>query len=629
MTEVYISQQRVYFKEGTSLKLTIENTFFEDAGSYTLDVVFPLDIEQNRRVFGPVGRLDVSKRQQTFEAMVIVDSKVVFKGMAKVTGISNTEVKLQLLSGNSSVKFWAKAQKMYIDELHYEYTDTNRSFDGYKTDDGFWGTPLIEAGTFPGKKGVYCYVPTMDENGSSPVENCYKGLWNEHHLMINTDEQMVIYHRGEPPRLGYYIEINRQNISPNLMFVAKWIFQHLGYRLNRNDRDNDFVNGIYIANARNTTTFRRHDQHSNSADEMSMAKALPHWTVEEFIKQLQNFLNVTVVFDDIRGTVDIIEASYTTGTVDITDDVLDEYEVEVIDDEDVPENLYDSNVKYKQGTSEYHGTSLVEQEVISSFSEVKCSYEEFLVQWDAMSADDCKHTIWTTERGQFCAKVDAGENGTETLTPVRFNHFGAIVRNTDNDSDVELKIAPVATTTEVEMPVFEWQGAGGQVYRDASNYRWTTKQTVLCLQNQYQAANKPTVWDAINGTQEDGSEKEDIMQVFLMDGKAVASGFYHLTYQMPYTHPEWQKPNDKVSHESWSLALAADDSLQTVGGLHGTARLQNRNAEHRVRFTADRIPSVYAVFLIRNKRYACKKLEALFNNEGMEKVVTGYFEEIL
>lgn len=447
--------------------------------------------------------------------------------------------------------------------------------------------------------------------------------------MINIEEQTVIYHGGEPMNKGYFIEVNRENISPNLMFVAKWIFSHLGYTLDRNDRDSDFVNGIYIANARNTTTFRRHDQHSNSADEMSMAKTLPHWTVEEFIKQLQNFLNATVVFDDIKGTVDIIASAYTTGMVDITADVLDEYEVEVIDDEDVAANLYDSNVKYKEGTSEYHGIDIVEQEVISSFSEVKCTYEEFLTQWEAMSADDRKHTIWTTERGQFCAKVETGDNNTETLTPIRFNHFGAIVRNTDNENDVELKIAPVATTTEVEMPVFEWDGAGANVYRDAFQYRWTTKQTVLCLQNQYEASNKPTVWDALQGNNDSGTEKEDIMQVFLMDDKAVASGFYHLTYQVPFTHPEWQKPNDRVSHKSWSLAIAADDSVSTIGGLHSSARLQNRNAEHRIRFKAYSIPSVYAVFLVRNKQYACKKLEVQFSSTGMERIILGYFEEIL
>ena len=635
MTEVFIDQQRVFFKENTSLKLTIENTFFEDAGSYTLDVVFPLDIWQNRKVFGAINRPDTSTRYQTFDAMVLTDSKVVFKGIAKITGVNDKEVKLQLLSGNSRVKFWAKAEKMYIDELRYEYTDTNHSMDGWATDDAFSNTPLITAGTFPGKKGYYCYVPTLDENGSAPAEGSFKGLWNEQHLMINVAEQQRLYHNQpplqDPETRNYYIEVARECISPNLMFVAKWIFQSFGYTLERNDVDNDFVNGIYIANARNTTTFRPGDGgRRNSADEMSMAKALPHWTVEEFIKQLQNFLNVTVVFDDIRGTVEIVRSAHTDGVVDISDCTEDEYEVEVMDDEDAKSNLYDSNVKYKKGESDYHGIDMVEREVIDSFNEIECSAAESSDQWASMTSDDKKTAVWTTEQGQFCAKI-TGEGQNETLERIRFNHFGGIVRNPANDNDVELKISPVATTAEIEMPVFEWDSSGNfrNIYRDAFQFKWTCKQTVLCLKNQYEAANKPTVWDAINGNQEEESEKEDIMQVFLMDDKAVPTGFYHLTFQTPFTHRDYNRPDASVVHESWSLALANDNSVYNISKLHQAARRQNRNAEHVFKFLSDGIPSVYAIYMLKNKKYACKKLEVQFTAEGKEKAVTGYFEEVL
>ena len=129
------------------------------------------------------------------------------------------------------------------------------------------------------------------------------------------------------------------------MFVTRWIFEHLGYTIRRNDRDTAFVNSIYIATARRTTRKSNGTNVISSHTEKAMAKALPHWTVEEFVKQLQNFLNVTVIFDDITGCVDIISDVYTDGTKDITNSVEDEYEVEIIDEEDVESNLYDSNVK--------------------------------------------------------------------------------------------------------------------------------------------------------------------------------------------------------------------------------------------------------------------------------------------
>ena len=137
---------------------------------------------------------------------------------------------------------------------------------------------------------------------------------------------------GTVEAVGIFLEGGTDEANGSL-HVLHQRTDELGGTIARNDVDNDFVNGIYIATARNTTTYRRHDGRSNSADEMSMAKALPHWTVEEFIMQLQNFLNVTVVFNDIAGTVDIINSAYTEGVVDISDVAQDEYEVEVIDDE--------------------------------------------------------------------------------------------------------------------------------------------------------------------------------------------------------------------------------------------------------------------------------------------------------
>lgn len=618
MTEVYINQQKVFFKEDTSLKLTIENTFFEDAGSYTLDVVFPLDIEQNRRVFGAINRMDVQKRYQKYDARIVGDSRIMFKGTAKITSINAEEVKMQLLSGNSSVKFWTKAQKMYIDDLAYEYTDTRSSMDGYVGLDSFWWETIISAGSFPGKKGIYCYVPILNESEGHEETTRSNGLLNQQFLMRHND--ML----GMP----YYIELFRDCICPNLMFVFRWIVGSLGYTIRRNDRDDDFVNAIYIATARRTTVASTGLNNKSSSEEMAMAKALPHWTVEEFIKQLQKFLNVTVIFDDLTETVDIISDTFTDGVIDITDTVEDEYEVEMIDDEDVEANLYDSNVIYKEGASDYHDIDMVDREVIRTFTEIKCTHAEFLTQWSDMDDDEKKITIWTTEQGQFCAKINTDGN-TETLEKIRFNHFGGIIRNTKNDDDIELKISPVATTLDISMFLYSYYATENGRRISLGDPKDRRDHTVLCLQNQYEAVNKQTVWDALQGEHASESQKEDIMQVFLMDDKAVPVNYQDMTYQTPFTHRTYNLPRPSVVHENWSLSLANDDSEKNIGKMHETARRQNRNAEHHIKFVADNIPSVYSIFVVRNKCYACKKLEVRFDAKGMDKEISGYFEEIL
>lgn len=624
MTEVFINNEIVFFEEGKSLKLTIENAFFEDSGSYTLDISFPLSIEQNLRIFGCVNRMDVSKRQTSFEAEIKIDNKTEFKGSAKITNITDEEIKLQLLSGNSRVKFWTRAEGLYIDELQYEYTDCISSLSGYVGTDGYNGIPIIKAGAFPGVKGVYCYVPVQDENGSAPDYTGNMGIWNAVVLAVHNDDYNFFYKQGATPQdpKPFYISIQRDCICPNLMFVAKWVFKHLGYELKRNDRDNDFINGIYIATALNTTIRNRRTTNFNSADEMAMAKALPHWTVEEFIKQLQNFLNVTVVFDDINQTVDIIADAFTDGKIDITADVMDEYEVEVIDDEDVVENLYDSNINYKKSDSGYDITRIIDYEVIKNFEQRKCTLNEFVKQLEDMDEEEQKRIVWTTEEGQFC--IDGNGN------IKRFNLFGGIVRNEKNDNDIELKIAPVAITTDIKLQIRTYSTPGNKIYIDSfsGSFLKEIDQRVLSLKNQYAKANEPTVWDAINDNAEEGTEKEDIMQVFLMDDVPIDMNFYGISCQMPFTHWGFH-PAGYGYDKLWSLSLSNDKAEHNIGKLHETGYKLNRNTEHHIKFHAEHIPSVYSVFYIRNKRYACKKLEVNITEEGLSPIITGYFEEIL
>lgn len=60
MTIIYLDGQPVVVSK-KSLKLTVENPFFTKTSSYTYDVDFPLDIPDNRKIFGRIQRLDVAK----------------------------------------------------------------------------------------------------------------------------------------------------------------------------------------------------------------------------------------------------------------------------------------------------------------------------------------------------------------------------------------------------------------------------------------------------------------------------------------------------------------------------------------------------------------------------------------
>ena len=53
MTQIYLDDTQLYMAEG-NIKLTRENAYFSQSGSYTLDVQLPLDIATNKIFFGNI-----------------------------------------------------------------------------------------------------------------------------------------------------------------------------------------------------------------------------------------------------------------------------------------------------------------------------------------------------------------------------------------------------------------------------------------------------------------------------------------------------------------------------------------------------------------------------------------------
>ena len=61
-TILYLNDTQVYPDGNQSIKLTRENPYFTHSESYTLDVVLPMDILDNRQFFQNIQRIDRTKR---------------------------------------------------------------------------------------------------------------------------------------------------------------------------------------------------------------------------------------------------------------------------------------------------------------------------------------------------------------------------------------------------------------------------------------------------------------------------------------------------------------------------------------------------------------------------------------
>lgn len=611
MTKVYINEARVFPEmENQPIKITFENPFFEDSGSYTLELTFPLSIEDNVKVFGKLNRLDVTKTPADFNALIISENRTVFKGVAKITKVTEKSVGLQLLSGNSKVWFGSRYEKLFIDEIFQMFNDWELSEmsvpstkEGHSTVTGQY---CFKEGQFYGVKGEWVAIPVYDENEDATANNFHVTT------AIFADRKVS---KVSPTR-------NTPDCRhPNLMYIFSIIVNRLGYKIRKNNLKGTFAEHIYIA-AYYTTGYW--DIETLLGGHMS--RALPHWTIEEFIKQFQMFFNVTVKFDDVNGSVDILMANTEENYVDITEFVIAEYNVDIIEDEDAGVNLADSNIAYKPSESDYHDMDMVDEEILANFRQVGMgTYDEVLA--DFRTSSDRMRTVWKCHQGIYIAKP---AEGTQPAQLIRINHFGKLIRNKDVD-DVELKITPCATDIQdiVTEKVYDYRHPDAPY---AGQNKWET--TVLCMKSTESSYLAESVYDAINDNDTDEvTEKEDVMQVFLVDDHTytlTAESGMKTEYPEPFTDYRLHcVENHSIIHERWSLALSHSDAEDSIGKLHAISRQLNRNAEYQIRFFSDTMPSPDDIYVVRNKRYLCKKIEVEFTSRGMNKVVTGYFAEIL
>lgn len=73
--------KKAYPVNTDKIKVTYENQFVKDSGSYTYDISFPLDIPENRKVFGNVQRMDVKKNLADFEdCRLYADNRLIMSG---------------------------------------------------------------------------------------------------------------------------------------------------------------------------------------------------------------------------------------------------------------------------------------------------------------------------------------------------------------------------------------------------------------------------------------------------------------------------------------------------------------------------------------------------------------------
>ena len=602
MTELFLARQseswqQVFFESTSGFKLTRENPYFTQADSYTLDVTIPMDILENRRFFKNLQRMDASKRPPVMQCRLLVENRPLIQGSARVTQVTELAVKVQLIGGNSEINFLSDDNNDYIDEL-----------------------PLGTVTVDNTQTGVAKYVTT---NGIrlalSPTNDETNGGWTNHfHFsLVDIMEKMLEHY-------GYTVTSDSVNIEP-------W-------------------NKVFVASALQTT---------------DIAHTLPHWKPRTFIEEFSKFFNVTFSFNQIGKTVAIVGTpDFFTNAERISVEPADEYTSELTGGDDAHALAADRLV-YDMSSSTHHDYDVIPDNVRNDApSEDYGSKSEALTAYNGMSATERLRKIFRCPVGRYTGwqhdYSDVGDEQPRTLF-TQIDVFGPLER--EGGSDSQLKICPVAIGTEEYVSTFGNGGSFGGGATSGNEHVRKITMTLPSLENptgndtgvkigadgawgrgrrgsgsESESEDLPTIQECVEGDADiEKAEKEDRLQVMFVDDVKQThyvddNGTKSEVRDFTFGFTDWlYKPSHKngETHNHWSLSLNPTDADAYLGQLHQNGFTFNMKAKHKFRFISDSIPSATAVYIIRGKLYGCEKLEISLMEEGFNKLITGYFYEML
>lgn len=631
----YINKKPAYPLAQSDVKITLINPFMKDGDEKSMEVVFPLSIPENQLIFGTINRLDTHFYSDSFEDVrLMADGVEVISGTGTITSVTDKEVKLQILSGKSYLRFKASFDKTYIDDIFYgDLKPRHEVLNGkpQQSKGVFDMSRDISSHGFVGEPGMYAFLPIHDET-------------NDFHLNMPT-----YFYTDDYKAAGYSITLKA--IQPNLMYVMKKVMEKLGYTIERNVFDAEPWNRIYVASAKLTTV---------------MSRALPHWTAYKFLDEFRKLFNATYIFNEGSKSVSIVPFGESGDASFEVVEPLEEFSTSF--DEEGVEYLGSSNIEYELSNCD-RDYDMLSQDILKAFQKKEYdSINDLYNAFASMSTQEKMTTIFHCPVGFFYGKALQDENGEITAYVLsECGWFSPLVR-TDGGSTVTLHIVPVAMKAQkarcvtIRLTNWEylthgtgWRTMGGQPYEYDSieanmevDYP-ANEQMKTFSDGDIQTNSLPyvTVQDVIEEGESlpDRSDEDGLMEIFFAAGTLLHSSelafwgpdrliaFQIHSVDQPVAFTDYRHAVYYASVPAWSLGLNPLDSVRSIGYYHNHGikirRNVNGNNEICIPFLFNGKPDPRKIYIIRNKKYVCSRIEMAVGENGIEEVKTGYFYEML
>ena len=643
MIECIINGVVTYPDTSNKIKVTYENPYVKDSGSYTYEISFPLAVDRNKQCFGHVERLDVSKQMPSYDdCKLYVDNRLIISGKGTVKSITNDILKMQIVSGVSRIKYNAKMEKEYIDEIDYDATVVGQGLD--KSQNG----PFInlDPDTNLGMRYNTIFVDLTEANYVGSEIFALMPIYDETNSIIANNINVFEYDKptgtasdGTPTYTRVTLA-QMFNLAPQpyLIYILNKVLEYEGFTVVRNDFDVEPWNRLVIANTRKSGRLR---------------DCLPHWSVYNLIEEFRKLFNASFVFDELTKTVSVIAQNELLSNDVIEYECEDEFTTDY--DEEGLKNLVTSNLEYELADSANRSwRESISQSVRKSFPIVDyASFGELLAAADSMSKKERQTRIFhdiKNHKYYVWGDFEVSEDSEETQESIKqVGYFSPIVRDMDSEESIKLKISPVAMYYKAKK------------YEEGEDNAWKGSQDLLrdCMVFIPSASNDKemgledmtedefgeyyvSVVDAMQGTDADSTSTDDdtVMQVMFV-GKNIRDLKNGVTYK-DSTSTEYKKAlwpisfTDGTMWEFWTgdgwRAPKETASLSLANLPHrqeSMSSLINKHNQFTIKFITDDIPDPTRIFIFRGKRYICEKIEMSVGQYGVDREKTGYFYEFL
>ena len=634
MITCYINKQLCYPASQSNVKITLQNPFVKDGDEKTMEVVFPMSIPENRLIFGAVNRLDTHFSLPDYDDVrLLADGVEVISGKGTVTSVTATEVKLQILSGKSYLRYKASFTRVFIDKLYYgDLEPRHQHFKGNypKSKSVFDMRSELNSQGYIGEPGKYAYLPIHDETNDLYV--------NMPTYLTDDTNQLV------------GVTAHFKAVQPNLMHVMRVVMEALGYQLESNYFDREPWNRLYIANAKITNV---------------LARALPHWSAYKFLDEFRKLFNAVYVFDDNFGKVNIMPFAESANSEIVEIETVDDFSTHF--DEDGLEYLGSSNIEYEM--SDYHDVQdTFSQDILKAFNFIECNSGQELEEiFQGMTEQQKMTTIFHYPYGYvYCRRT--GEEGNYSYILSSLGRLGPLVRKQEG-STISLSLCPVAVKfQEAHCYVVEVDNEGlafhfpGYALLGRQDYSYIS--LLASVDTDYDPSENgghwnsgietepsseldyTTVQDVIENGESIPSQEEDesLMEVFFASGKMYSSQCQVIESisDFPYKISNVDQPLAFIDYYAlsvygmprWSMSLQMDPyAAAFIGQFHNEGVKLNRNVngnnEITVQFRFSGKPDPRKIYMFRNRKFVCSKIEMNVNENGIDPIKTGYFYEML